>query len=133
MPQAPLPLTVSDLVCVDDLDAFGGETQSDLETLAQDVYHLLLERKSSNLDDPTRGIGAEGLLSGSADALAAAPSIIDSQLRKDTRIQASKTTLSQGSDGSYLLAIAIQPVGSLVPLPLKFSYSKATGLAPVNP
>jgi len=132
MPQTALPLTVPDLACLDDLDAFGGETASDLQSLAQDVYHLLLERLGSNLDDLTRGIGVEGLLNGSADALAATPAIIDSQLRKDTRILSSRTRLTF-QDEAYTLAISILPVATLVPLPLSFSYSASTGLVPVKP
>jgi hypothetical protein len=132
MPQAALPLTYPDLLFVDDLDPFGQETTSDLQNLAQDVYHLLLELTASNADDETRGVGLSAMLSGTEDQLAAAPKIIDSQLRKDARVLTSTSVLTTQSDGSYLLQISIQPAGGLLPIPLTFTYSASQGLVPLG-
>jgi phage baseplate assembly protein W len=122
----PTQVPVTDLLCIDDLDPNGGETTSDLQSLAQDVYHILLEPLGSNLDDPARGVGFAGLLSAPSTKLAAAANICDSQLRKDSRIQGSQTTLVQNSDGSYSVSVQITVAGGV--LPLSYTYSKQTGL-----
>lgn len=124
--ESPILIPVVDAVCLDDLDQNGNETTSDLQVLAQDVYHLLLEAPGSNLDDPTRGVGLDGLLSKPAPDLVAAANTIDAQLRKDKRIGASKTTLTANPDGSYTVSVAIVVNGSL--LPLGYLYSSAAGL-----
>jgi hypothetical protein len=125
-----LPLTIPDLLCVDDLDPNGGETTSDLQSLAQDIYHLLIEAPGSNPDDPDRGVGVEGLLGNSSANLAAAASTIDTQLRRDDRIDSSKTTLTTNPDGSYNLLIQVVPTGSVLPLTYGYNYANATGLVP---
>jgi hypothetical protein len=124
-----LPLTVPDAVCVDDLDPNGNETTSDLQTLAQDVYHILLEAPGSNPDDPARGIGLEGYLSGTTVDLGLVPRIIDAELRKDARIDSSSSTLVLNDDGSYSLNIAIDVNGSV--LPLGFVFTQVGGLVQV--
>lgn len=117
---------VTDLVCVDDLDPSGNETTSDLQALAQDVYHLLLESPGSNLDDPTRGVGLGLILSRPAPDLLALPGQIDAQLRKDDRIDASKSSVVQNADGSFSLTVQIVVNGAL--LPLGYVYTSAKGL-----
>lgn len=125
---AILPLTYPDAVCVDDVDPNGNETLSDLQTLAQDVYHLLLEVPGSNLDDPTRGIGVVGYLSGTSVNLLTLPSLIDGQLAKDDRIDSSQTTVVQNADLSYTITIQLVASGAVVPL--SYLYSQADGLVP---
>jgi hypothetical protein len=127
--ETTVTVNVTDGVCVTDLDPNSNETTSDLQGLAQDIYHILLEAPGSNLDDPTRGVGCEGYLSGSGAQLAALPAIIDSQLRKDTRIDSSTSGLTQNPDGSYLLSILVVADGSI--LPLGFAYTSAGGLVPL--
>jgi hypothetical protein len=129
--ETQVTVNVTDGVCLDDLDPSGSETTSDLQGLAQDVYHLLLQVLGSNLDAPTLGIGVKNLLSASSLKLAAAASIVDSQLRKDTRIQGSQTTVVQNSDGPYAINIVIVASGTV--LPLSYQYSKQTGLVVTPP
>ncbi len=128
MASAPLPLTYADAVCTDDLDPNGNETTSDLQNLAQDIYHILLEAPGSNLDDPARGIGVEGLLSGTSLTLTQAASVIDSQLRKDDRIDSSTTTLTLDAGGTYQLTILVTVDATV--LPLGYTFSQQGGLVP---
>lgn len=129
--QSQLPLTITDLVCVDDLDPGGSETTSDLQALQQDLYHILVEAFGSNPDDPNRGIGVEGLLGGTSANLQAAASSIDSQFRKDDRVEQSQTTLTYDpSADEYTIGVQVVPVGSLLPLALGYTYSKGQGLVP---
>jgi hypothetical protein len=144
--QPPLPLTYTDLVCLDDADLFASETGSDLENLEQDVYHILIETPGSNPDDTSRGIGVEQLLgSASQDTIPEITSLIDAQLKKDDRIDSCTSTLTQlppGStlpdgtplpDGGWLLELDIVPDSSIVgtaTLGLAYGYSSSGGLVP---
>lgn len=137
---SPLPLTAPDVVCFDDLDLLGTETASDLETLEQDVYHVLIEVPGSNPDDVSRGCGVESILSGPSTRLDGLTTKIESQLRKDDRIddaRAMLTKLPPGStlpdgttlpDGGYLLGIEIVSGASV--LGLSYSFTSDGGLAP---
>lgn len=126
----PLPLTVADLVCLADLDPKATETTSDLQSLEQDVLHILIEVRGSNPDDPDRGIGAEEMLSGSAANIAALPGLIDAELLKDPRIDASSSTLTTGpAAGQYTIRVQITVDGAVVGL--SYSYTLTTGLQPM--
>ena len=118
-----LPLTAPDLVCGLDLDPFASETTSDLQSLSQDVLHILLQDLGSNPDDPNRGIGIYNYLGGTADELAKLPGRIDAQLRDDDRITSCSTTINIQSDGSFIVAPTIY-VGDQV-VPLEFQISQA--------
>lgn len=138
--MAQLPLTIPDLVCTDDLDLFMGETTSDLQTLQQDVFHILLEVLGSNIDDMNRGVGAPRLLSGTEQQLAASTSSIDAQLQKDDRIDTSRTTVMKLPPGSTLpngtvlpkggYSIDIEIVAGAEVLGFGFSFTDDGGLAP---
>lgn len=140
MATIPLPLTAPDVVCFDDLDQLAGETASDLETLEQDVYHILIEEPGSNIDDPDRGCGVERILSGPASGLDGMTNHIESQLRKDARIDGAKaklTKLAPGAalpdgtlleDGGYLLEVEV--VAGTAILGLSYSFSANGGLVP---
>lgn len=91
----------------DDLDSSGAETASDLESLEQDVQHILMETLASNLADPQKGVGVVNYLSGTSVQLAALPAIVDGQLALVTRITSSQTTLQQTDAGAFLLNIEI--------------------------
>jgi hypothetical protein len=92
----------------DDLDPTGAETDSDLESLEQDVVHILAQVLGSNLADPEKGVGAVNYLNGTTVQLEAMPAIIDSQLAEVSRITTSHTTLLTQSDGSFLVEVEIQ-------------------------
>jgi hypothetical protein len=100
--MANLPLTIPDLLWVDDMDLFAGETTSDLQTLQQDVYHMLIEPPASNPDDLNRGLGLARMLSGTEAQLAGITQTIDAQLQRDARIDSSQTTLTKLPPGSML-------------------------------
>lgn len=98
-----------ELRCFDDLDAFGAETDDELENLSQDLYHRLIEPPGSNLDDPDRGLGLPGQLSGSLDPFLARK--IEAEMRKDPRVNAASaaiTDISTSDQRGAQLQINIQ-------------------------
>ena len=111
-----LPLTYPDLVCNLDLDAYAAETTSDLQTLTQDVLHVLLEFPGSNLDDPGRGIGVFQYLGGTSDQFQHLARTIEAQLVRDDRIDSVYADVTQESDGTWSLLIRIEVDGAVVPL-----------------
>lgn len=111
-----LPLTAPDLVALEDLDAFASETASDLETLEQDVLHILIEEPGSNPDDESRGVGIYDLLGGTETDLANAEQRINTALEADERIDAADTTITKDADGAYLITIDITVDGVVVTL-----------------
>jgi len=119
--ETAVQVPVTDFVGMDDLDANGSETASDFQALAQDVYHLLWQSLGSDLDDPTRGVGAEDSLSGTTTQFLRNVGSIDAQLKSDTRIARSETTVNGTS-----VSVQILPVGSV--LPISYSYSPLTGV-----
>jgi len=116
--------SVVDLVYWDDMDPLADETTSDLQALEQDVYHILLEAMASNLDDPTHGVNITGALSGTLQGLQARAQMIDAQLEGDDRVNSSRTTVQQNSDGTYLVLMDIGTDGSVVRL--KFTLQQAS-------
>lgn len=127
----PLPLTFSDLVCVQDLDPNGNETTSDLQNLTQDVFHVLIETLGSNPDDPERGVGIDQYLSGTTDNLMALPRLIENQLESDDRIDAVTASVVKNADGSFTVAIELAVDGAV--LGLQYGYTSNGGLLPLNP
>lgn len=128
-PIDPFALQYPDAVLYDDADPLGAECTSELQVLEQDVYHVLIEEPGSNPDDPNRGIGIEGKLSGTEDDFLLLPSAIDAQLREDDRIDESTTTITKvgpsGQQGAtYLVNIQIQ-VGEQV---FALKYAMADGV-----
>lgn len=113
--MADLPLTITDLVCELDLDAYGRETTSDLQSLIQDVLHLLLEDLGSNLDDPNRGVGVENYLSGTEEQFAQLPRIIEEQLGQDDRIN-NVSAIIENIDETFRIRIDIGVAESVIPL-----------------
>jgi hypothetical protein len=99
-----------DALCLDDLDANGGELDDPLAELYQDLYHRLIEAPGSNLDDPSRGYGIEGRLSAAGRKDAVGPSIkhgIESELCKDVRVHNARATVTSPADGEYRVEIEI--------------------------
>jgi hypothetical protein len=112
----PLPRTYQEPVWTDDLDPSGRETQSDLESLEQDVLHIIGEKLGSNMADKQKGAAALSYLNGNADDLAALPHVIDAQLAQVARISASHSTLTLQDDGTYRLDIEVAVAGVVVGL-----------------
>lgn len=101
---------MTDALCLDDLDLFGGEIDDPLEELAQDLYHRLIEAPGSNLDDPDRGYGFEGRLSGAVGAAIGMPVVergIEGELRKDDRVTDAKASVTTTAPGEYRVDIQI--------------------------
>ena len=95
-----------DLDCFDDLNPFATELTDPVAILIQDVYHILIERPGSNIDDVDRGIGIDEMLSGVVDPTLATR--IDAQLQKDDRIDVSQTTIEDLGGESYRVSLRIQ-------------------------
>jgi len=109
-----LPRTYQELRWADDFDPTGAETASDLESLEQDVMHIISQTLGSNLDDQNRGVGAPTYLGGTADQLAGMPAALDAQLLDDPRIDDSAS--KQQPDGTYLLTVNVTVNGSVTDL-----------------
>lgn len=105
---------VSEILAWDDADIFMSETADPSVQLLQDLYHRLIAASGSNLDDPDRGLGLVDALSGAVDQTLA--NRIDSEFLKDDRVQASKTTITLVSVGSYLIEIQILANGAALGL-----------------
>lgn len=129
MATAPLPLTTTDLVCLDDLDPYGNETTSDLQNLVQDIFHILKEMPGSNPDDPKRGIGVETFLGGTVASLASLPGRVEAQLGEDDRIDSVSCTVSQ-ADENFVLHVSIGVAGTVVPLQFGWTDGQFTHLTP---
>lgn len=99
-----------------DLDASGAETDSDLESLENDVLHMLMQDLGSNLADPDKGVGVFNFLSGTSDQLEALPAVVDAQLAQDPRISNSQTTLATNADGSFSLVVTVTVGNDVVDL-----------------
>jgi len=97
-------------VCLDDLDRFGAELDEPLAELAQDLYHRIIEAPGSNLDDPARGYGLEGRLSGAGRAgslLATIQHGIEAELRKDDRVRDVRALVTTPAPGEYAIDLQI--------------------------
>lgn len=116
MNKPSLVRTYQEARWTDDLDPSGAETSSDLESLEQDVMHVLEENLGSNLADPQKGVGVANYLSGTSVQFAQLPAIIDSQLAQVTRIDNSHTTIQQQPDGSLLVLVNLTVAGAVVAL-----------------
>lgn len=107
-----------DVLCLEDLNEFGEETTDPLEILRQDVYHTLLERRGSNLDDLDRGLGLEDRLSGPIDPVALKADI-ENQLSLDDRVNAVQAKVTRLEEGSYRIAIDIETNDGVLELELE--------------
>lgn len=116
MSNLGLPKTIPELRWGDDMDPNAAETDSDLESLEQDVMHLLKETLGSNLADQDSGCGVEEFLSGTSTDLANLPALVDAQLANVDRLTGSQTTLTQQSDGTWLLLVLCAVGGETVPV-----------------
>lgn len=98
---------MAEMRCFEDLDAFGAETVDELEDLAQDLFHRLIEPLGSNLDDPNRGLGIEEMLSGPVDS--GLKTRIEEELRKDPRVTAALALITEIETGRFRIEIRVQP------------------------
>ncbi len=99
-----------DALALDDLDMFGTELDDPLAELYQDLYHRLIESPGSNIDDPDRGYGIEGHLSGGvrpSRGLTAIQRGIEGEFRKDDRVRAVQATITSPAAGEYKIDIRV--------------------------
>lgn len=101
-----------DVRCFSDLDLAGTDIDDPVEELNQDLFHRLIERYGSNIDDPDRGVGLLDILSSSVDAEEIAARV-RTDFRKDDRVETVTTKLTKLDEGEYLLEIDCQPIGSI--------------------
>ncbi len=113
MAATALPKTYATVLWLDDLDLQGRDTASDLASLEQDVLHVLMQLRGSNIADPDKGLGVQTYLNGTSIQLQRLPSLIDTQLSQMSRVSGSRTVLTQDSDGSFRIEITVA-VGSQV-------------------
>jgi hypothetical protein len=118
-----LPRTYAEPKWLEDLDPTGAETASDLESLEQDVMHIIAQTLGSNVADPDKGIGAVNYLSGTSAALAQMPQVLDAQLSNVLRLSGSKTTLTQAADGTWQVQVRCAVGGQVV----NFNYALGPG------
>lgn len=124
-----LPLTYTDLICVDDLDPFANETTSDLQNLIQDIGHLLKEFPGTNPDDPDRGIGVETYLSGTLDNFRNLSALIESQVTKDPRVDTCTCSIDTSTE-NFTVNISVGVSGTVIPLEFGWSDGNFTNLTP---
>jgi hypothetical protein len=129
----PFPLTGPDAAILPngDVDPLGTETTSELQNLAQDCLHWLVCGPGQNPDNVNRGVGIGSYLSGDSDLLAQAPAAIETDFRKDTRIQDCAAQLLPGppdEDGNptYQIPVQVQPVAGAV-VSLVFGWQQQAG------
>lgn len=119
-----------DLVCLDDLDEFASETDDELEQLAQDIEHRLLEEYGSNPDDEDRGVGLLSRLSGTDDPTKIAR-LIEADLLKDERVltcAALVTLTTSGNSGAFAsVSITVTTSDGLLKLGYSVSADGLTG------
>jgi hypothetical protein len=95
-----------DVICYDDLDAFGRDLDDPLTELEQDIVHLLLESIGSNCDAPDRSIGLDDALSGQPDL--SLKHRIEQKLMDDPRILAARAIFTTISDDKIQIELQIQ-------------------------
>ena len=116
---------MTDALCLYDLDAYGRELNSPLDELYQDLVHRLLETRGTNIDDPDRGVGLRDLLSAGynpengATQLIKAP--IETDFRKDDRVQDVSASALVNLDGSIAVAIQVVANGTTMNIDVTFA------------
>ncbi len=103
-----------ELRCLEDMSAFADECVDDLEEIEQDVYHVLVERTGTNLDDLERGLAVDDMLSDSTTVLDGLPTKTEAELGKDDRISAVACKLTTDADGNPRLEVTIQPTDEVL-------------------
>lgn len=99
-----------DLRCLDDMSLFADECANELEELEQDVYHVLIQESGSNLDDPTRGLGLDDLLSSDDSVLEGiAPRAEVEVAQRDDRIVSVAAQLVRDENGDPRLELQVVP------------------------
>jgi hypothetical protein len=112
-----------DIRCGEDLDPFGRDA-SPLQTLAQDLYHLLITNKMALLRDPDWGFGLESYLGRPLPTTLAFD--IENAVRRDDRVSGAQCAITRNAsevdsyrldltvetdEGFLTLALALDPSG----------------------
>jgi len=104
---------MSDLRWLDDMDPFAAETESELEELEQNVYHVIEQDKGSNLDCPNRGLGAASATSKALPSGLAAQA--ENEIEQlDDRIDSCTAELTTADDGSVTLDLDVRVDGDVL-------------------
>jgi hypothetical protein len=117
-----LQRTYQEIRWTDDMDASAAETDSDLESLQQDVLHILMEVLGTNIADQDKGLGLLTLLSGPSTILLASGPLCDAQLSRVSRLSSSHTTITATSDPtqqpgvSYVINVSCQVQSDIINL-----------------
>lgn len=101
-----------DVKCMEDLDLFGRECDSELEALDQDLVHRTLEKAGSNVDDPDRGLGLRDRLSGPVEP--GFRQIAEQEYRKDRRVDAARAYVDQEGTENFVLRYEIEASGETI-------------------
>lgn len=96
---------MTDLRWSDDLELFGAETESELEELEQDVYHVVEQDLGTNLDDLHRGLGIASIASKTLPSGLATQA--EKMLELDPRIDDCSATTNLDGDGNGSLDLEI--------------------------
>lgn len=99
-----------DVICEEDLDLYGRETDDAIAVLEQDLWHRLLEEPGENLDDPDRGCGLRDILSSDFDAEGIRQRIV-ADFKKDVRVDTVTVAITDEGNGLFRIVISIGAIG----------------------
>lgn len=110
-----------DIQCFDDLDPFGRDADP-LETLAQDIFHLVVTNKFTLLQDPDWGFGLEDYLSKPLPQTLAFD--IESLIKRTfDQVTDAKCTISKvaGQVDTYRFDLKVEVEGTFLDMALQLS------------
>lgn len=113
--------TVSDYKDIragDDLDPFARDVPP-LETLAQDIYHLLITNKLTLLQDPDWGFGLEDYIGRPIPGALAYR--IETAVRADDRVSDARCVITKLDEESYSLTLTVEVDADFLTLALKLT------------
>ncbi len=98
----------SDFAGVDDIDALWSFETDEMKAFQQAIARRLICPSGALFYAPTYGFDIRSLVADVVDVDAAARQI-DGEVRKDERVASSSTTITQGDNGSLIVAITVTP------------------------
>jgi phage baseplate assembly protein W len=109
-----------DIRCGDDLDPFARDVPP-LETLAQDIYHLLITNKGTLFLDPDWGLGLESYLGRPIPTTLAGD--IENEVRRDDRVSGAKCVITpiDGQVDAYAMVLTVEVEDSFLTIALQLT------------